>query len=142
MSEISIQLDTTKLDHLRAAGGAALVREVLGTLAFMLQRDAQTSMQGLKSGRRYTIPDTKIRYTASAPGQTPAIVTGHLKNSIQAEPVGTGLKTWVVRVGAEYSAELEFGTMRVRPRPFLRPAFERTRQKVDAVVRRAFQAAL
>lgn len=51
------------------------------------------------------------------------VLTGYLKNSIQAFSLGPF--HWVVRVGAEYGVYIEMGTRHMSARPFLHPAFER-----------------
>lgn len=72
-----------------------------------------------KHGILYDRPGGKP-HRASAPGEPPASDTGTLVNSIQTRHVAE-LESQVV-VGAEYGAELEYGRVRVAPRPFVRPA--------------------
>lgn len=72
-----------------------------------------------KHGILYDRPGGKP-HRASAPGEPPASDTGTLVNSIQVRHV-TDLESWVI-VGAEYAYGLEFGRVRVAPRPFVRPA--------------------
>jgi HK97 gp10 family phage protein len=78
---------------------------------------------------------TKIDVTdrASRPGDPPAPDTGTLRNSIAHEVVSSQR----VRVGTnvEYAPFLEFGTARMAPRPFMRPALAMSRQQMaDAIV--------
>lgn len=61
----------------------------------------------------------------SSPGDTPGVVTGNLKATTVAKQ-GDDALTWVVNVGAPYGLELEYGTVNMAARPFVRPAFERT----------------
>lgn len=61
-------------------------------------------------------------YRASAPGEAPAIRSGRLMRSIK-ETFPKPL-TGVIEVGAYYGVFLEFGTARIAPRPFARPAIK------------------
>lgn len=71
-------------------------------------------------------------HRASAPGEAPATDTGNLVNSGYAKRARRAL--WHVGYTAEYARPLEFGTPRILPRPFLRPAVDRFRQAfVDAM---------
>jgi phage gpG-like protein len=69
---------------------------------------------------------------ASRPGDPPAPDTGTLRNSITTEQVSP----LVVRVGTNviYAPPLEFGTVRMAPRPFMRPAAVMARDKMSAEV--------
>lgn len=60
----------------------------------------------------------------SAPGDPPGVDTGNLKNSIVAVK-GETTFTYLVQVGAEYGADLEYGTSKMAARPFVLPAVER-----------------
>lgn len=66
------------------------------------------------------------RHTASAPGDPPAVDTGRLRQSITALKITPG--HWRVGTNVEYAIYLEFGTRRVAPRPFFRPAVARLRR--------------
>lgn len=72
-------------------------------------------------------------HRASAPGEPPAIDTGHLVNSIHCEQLGP--MRWTVTTGdCEYAKALEYGTVNMAARPYMRPALERWRGPfVDAV---------
>lgn len=114
--DIEIKLDLSKLRAIKDKGGKEAVRRALGTLAYLLEAEAKKQLEGSRSGRIYG------EHQASAPGEAPATLTGNLKNTIVAEPEGDGTKRWVVAVGAEQGAGLEFGTQKIAPRPFMRPA--------------------
>lgn len=98
---------------------------------------AKRSMGGPKSGRTYRRGAIRrgkgekrrvVAYRfhrASAPGEAPAIDTATLVNSFFTKKVGPLVR--VIGVGAEYAAALEFGTERIAPRPFLRPALNAVR---------------
>ena len=59
-------------------------------------------------------------HKASAPGEPPATDTGNLINSIQTIEIGKDHMR--VHVGAEYGHMLEYGTRKMAPRPYFRPA--------------------
>ena len=82
--------------------------------ALRIEETAKTSMAGPKSGRMYGA------HQASAPGESPAIDTSNLANSIGTEAMGGA--SHMVYAGTEYALSLEFGSPRVAPRPFLGPA--------------------
>ena len=69
-------------------------------------------------------PGTGVVYgshQASAPGEPPAPDNSDLLNSAAMETLSAAV---IVGVGAEYGADLEFGTATIEPRPFMRPAAE------------------
>lgn len=48
-----------------------------------LRNSALMVLRGQRGGRRYRVPGTKRHYTASAPGEPPAVRTGTFRNSWQ-----------------------------------------------------------
>ena len=68
-------------------------------------------------------------HRASAPGQPPAEDTGRLYREITVRRLRSG--SYRVRFGTRYAGYLEFGTGRMRPRPFIMPA-------IDIAVRKTF----
>lgn len=82
--------------------------------------EATTQMERSRGGRRYLVPGTKRHYTASRPGHAPAIATDTLHQSIQ----GTLVRPTygIVYTNVEYAPHLEYGTIHMAARPFLRPA--------------------
>ena len=105
---------------------SAVVRET----AFEVQRRAQESMEGDKSGRIYSKSASHGRHQASSPGEAPAVDTGFLRSSIGVRM--TGQTSAEVTVGAEYGAGLEFGTAHILPRPFMVPAADAARPEFVA----------
>ena len=94
------------------------LEQVVSDTAHNIQGHIRTDMAEEKHGRKYG------NHVASAPGESPAIDTGFLANSIQVEADGL---TASVGTNAEYAEHLEFGTSRMEPRPFFGPAFEAER---------------
>ena|SRR3990167_8198414 len=72
-----------------------------------------------KTGRVYT--RWGVSHQASAPGEPPASDLGQLVNSIRTSYEPQDL-IGIVHVGAKHGEYLEFGTARMAPRPFARPA--------------------
>lgn len=92
---------------------------------------AMRSMQEPKTGRQYRVPGTGRMYTASAPGEAPAVRLGRLIGSVKVEVVTTPTAT-EGRVGTtlEYGEILE----RRRNRPFLNPAFIQNRDRIRQIL--------
>jgi HK97 gp10 family phage protein len=93
-----------------------------------------------RSGIQY--PDLPNR--SSAPGEPPAYQSGRLAESIAvlsratpAELVSTvGPRPQAFTSRAPYPVFLEFGTRRMKPRPFMRPAVAAFRQKIKGAIAR------
>lgn len=111
--------------------GKALSGENLGEVvmagALVLEGVIKISMGEQKHGRTYG------SHVASAPGEAPAIEMGALVNTIRVELASSeaGSASAIVGTNAEYGEELEFGTARMKPRPFLRPAADQHQQEVN-----------
>jgi len=95
------------------------------------------TLSGSRSGRTYYVPGTRRTYTASAPGQPPAVATAELKQSVRVAVEGEG-KTVVGMVGTDTIQGLmtEFGTVRMAARPWLRISFEKVLPKVKSILSR------
>jgi len=73
-------------------------------------------------------------HQASAPGEAPATDTGFLVNSIGSRSAGHHVAE--VFAGASYAIELELGTSRMEPRPFMLPAAQAERPHLERELRR------
>ena len=93
----------------------------------------QLIQSGPKTGRIYR--RGRRAHQASAPGEAPATDLGNLVNSGFVERVRQAL--WHVGFHAKYARGLEFGTPRILPRPFLRPAVEKYRHAFVAAIKQA-----
>lgn len=71
---------------------------------------------------------------ASAPGEVPAVDSGHLRRNIRHKvEVEKGQVTGYVGTKVKYAKDLELGTPKIAPRPFLRPAvFDHKKEIIDA----------
>ncbi len=93
-------------------------KDIVGKLVGELETIVKTSMQGSKSGQIYG------GHQASAPGEAPAIDTGQLFGAME-QSFEDGGMTGVLAFLTEYAIHLEFGTTKMEPRPFARPALEK-----------------
>lgn len=73
-------------------------------------------------------------HRASAPGQYPAVDTGTFRASITTDVSRVGTR-WEGRVGTADTRGrmLEFGTARMRPRPWLRPSLQKALPQLRAM---------
>jgi hypothetical protein len=103
-----------------------VIRAKLTTCGEIIISDAQRSMMEPKSG----VPGPQT--TRSAPGEAPAVQTGILKESLAQEPLEDRVG---IRVGTNkrYGLYLELGTRRMRARPWIRPALDRSTKAIRVV---------
>jgi HK97 gp10 family phage protein len=80
-------------------------------------------LTGAKSGQQYF--SNGRRHQSSAPGQAPANNTGALVRSIKVKKNG---REATISIEKDYAIYLEFGTSKMRPRPFIIPAFLKTKK--------------
>ena len=112
--------------------------------AFLLKSDIQRSFtrtgyaKGKRGGMLHAGPGVRLR-VPSRPGQPPAVQIGNLRRSITVD-VGRDFDGNVARVGpgreAPYGKFLEFGTRKIKPRPFLRPALARNLRVITELLTR------
>lgn len=95
--------------------------------ALIIEADAKQSIRQPGSGRVYG------RHRASAPGEPPASDTGRLLGSVETVLFDSGLVA-EVGTGVEYGGHLEFGTVKMAPRPWLLPAFRRNIDRVRNII--------
>ena len=101
-----------------------------------IRNEAIKSIQtGSKSGIVYQKYNPRREHRASAPGQAPASDTGNLASKIIVKQKSRNRIN--VESNANYSAYLEYGTSKMQPRPFMLPAFEKSKRPIiNAVYRR------
>jgi hypothetical protein len=112
------------LNKSRAALLAIADRRV-GQLALTLNNEIKVGLSQPGTGRVYR-KDGRV-HQASAPGQAPAPDQGELRRSWLVRKLEPG--TYRIASHLSYAAALEFGTRRLAPRPYLRPAVERLRAR-------------
>ena len=87
-------------------------RKALIAAADVGRNQTVQNLAGARSGHTYKVPGTQVTYTASAPGEYPAVATGNLRERIERKVVSTS----EVQVGTkvEYGLTLEKGSGRGR----------------------------
>jgi HK97 gp10 family phage protein len=124
-------------ERIAGAAGQRAIGRALGAGALLIENHSKRSiLTGAKTGKTYR--RGTVNHRASAPGQPPASDTGRLVSSFLSEP-GSEPLSYDVRANAMYAGFLEFGTSRMAPRPFLRPALAATNDRIVQLVRDAIQ---
>jgi HK97 gp10 family phage protein len=102
-----------------------MFRRGLNAAAMQIHSEAKKSISEHRSIGRVYFRGT-VAHTASAPGNPPNQDTGNLNNQIKFE---VDKETLTARVGTNlmYGKALEDGTSKMKPRPWLRPAYLKVR---------------
>ena len=110
-----------------------LVKSKIRESVQMVEKEVKQSLQRGGSGQTYQKYKPRRTHTASAAGQPPATDLGNLVRSISIE-VKERPKMIEGRliVGEDYAIHLEYGTTNMQARPFLQPAFEKSKPKIKA----------
>ena len=91
--------------------------------------------------KSYYIHNKKIPHHPSLPGNPPAPDTGNLRNSIRyeihAEPRSPYGVVGTTQKDPPYGQYLEYGTSKVAPRPWLRPAMEKNNEWIRQSIAKA-----
>jgi len=96
-------------------------KEKVTEAAMHIRNATVKKLSGNGTGKRYQVPGTSKFYTASSPGQPPAVLFGDLRKSITFDIDGD---TGYVGSGLKKAPDLELGTYKIAARPFLKPTFE------------------
>lgn len=109
-------------DAIEEAGFKLLIEKGL-----MIESDAKKSIANISEGKSVIRYSPRRNHTASKPGGPPNTDTGRLISSIRTQ---TDRSTTTVSVGSnvKYSLYLEFGTKKMRPRPWLKPAIDKNKK--------------
>ena len=134
-----------------------LIRQIqaYGWIGVQYLRNAELKvLSGQRSGKRYNVPGTGRvkyykrkhkatitykKYTASAPGEPPAVRTGGFRTSWQ--PVvkdmadGVHLRLNTSQNGRKYPAYLQNGTGKMAPRPYV----EKIQKMAEPQIRKVYQ---
>lgn len=94
-------------------------------------------LRGQRGGRSYRTP-TGGRYTASAPGEPPAVRTGALRG--QWRPLTTGANNPAIETNVPYAGYMENGTPggMIAPRPFEQKIVDLAEPKITAIYQEPF----
>jgi HK97 gp10 family phage protein len=117
------------------SGADAVVADIAKAMyaaANVIQVEAQLSITNGSVSGRYHVP--------SNPGEPPKNDTGVLADNI--ETIQTEPLRAEVNSNAPYSSHLEYGTSRIAPRPFMRPAVMRGLPESKQILTDAVQAAV
>ena len=111
-------------------------QEIVKGGAQLIRGEAIKSIQtGSKSGVMYQMYNPRREHRASAPGEAPASDTGNLVSKIIVKQKSKDITS--VESNADYSAYLEYGTSKMEARPFMLPAFEKSKKPIiNAVFKR------
>ena len=101
---------------------------VKGGEQFIRGEAIKSNQSGAKSGIVYEKYNPRRSHRASAPGQAPASDTGNLVSKIIVKQKSKNITN--VESNADYSAFLEYGTSKMEPRPFMLPAFEKSKKPI------------
>jgi HK97 gp10 family phage protein len=97
--------------------------------------------EGGKTGNVYKRGN--ITHQASASGQSPANDTGRLLNSINTElKQGAEVNIIAGKGVVNYAKSLEFGTKNMEARPFMFPAFEKSKNKITDLLKSTVRGAI
>lgn len=116
-----------------------------------LRNASQLVLRGQRSGRRYRVPGTRRHYTASAPGEPPAVRTGAFRASWQPKQkvnVGTYNQVSVTSyIGSRQRTDngkynlgsiLENGSGRMAPRPYKEKIQEKAKPKIVKIYKEPY----
>ena len=103
-----------------------------------LRNAALDVLAGQRSGKTYRLPNKQRTYQASAPGESPAVRTGDLKNRWRKQVLGqkNGNDLHIVariRSDMPYSDMLEEGTSKMAPRPYKDKVRQMAMPKIKAI---------
>lgn len=111
------------------------VKSYVSRATMMVEGTAKDSIQKGGTGILYEKYKPRRSHRASAPKEPPATDTGFLVSqiSMNVKKEANGVIVGQVISAAPYSAHLEFGTTNMTERPFMQPALEKNRRKIQAL---------
>ncbi len=114
------------------------VKEYVTRGTLMVQNTAKKSILAGGTGRTYEKYEPRRTHIASAPNQPPASDTGFLASNItmEVDVKANGSVVGQIISSAPYSKHLEFGTTNMTERPFMQPALEKNKRKIEALFRK------
>ena len=122
-SEITGMLRQVKAWELRKHGQ---LRQAIAKTALAIEKTAKESMSHKGRGRLYTNRGAGLGdHQASAPGDPPATDTGRLRASIKSDLTDLVRLAAEVGTNVEYGRHLEYGTVNMAARPWLKPAYDK-----------------
>ena len=109
------------------------VKTLVTRATLMVEGSAKESILKGGTGKLYEKYNPRRTHRASAPKEPPASDTGFLVSqiSMNVKKESNGVVVGQVISAAPYSAHLEFGTTNMTERPFMQPALEKNRRKIE-----------
>lgn len=139
---MNIKVQVDGLDRVAGASRKvreSVARELLGALKLSGERvrgeAIKSILAGGKTGTVYKRGN--VLHQASAPGEAPAQDTGRLASSITTSVDGTSVIVTAGNGTVKYARMLEFGTSRIAARPFMMPAYRRSKAWIKERLNRA-----
>lgn len=117
----------------------AAMRGVIDGTESVIEEGNSMIMDGQKTGRIYR--RRGVEHQASAPGEAPASDTGRLVQSAHTEYEPADLSGEAIW-STEYAKPLEYGTQKIAPRPFARPALANKKDEITAGIEGEIAAVL
>lgn len=118
----------------------ANAKALVGRAGNLVRNTAVQSInQGAKSGVVYDLYNPRRTHKASAAGEPPATDTGFLASNIVLDVDADGFGA-SVESRADYSSFLEFGTSKMAARPFMQPALEENKPKINRLAKQMIKA--
>lgn len=133
------------------------MREALNQGVLMIQADARRAIEKISGGRIYRrgkstngrgkrgIGGRTGIHIASKPGDAPNKDTGNLiRNILVSKVKGNARRGYsaTVKATTPYASSLEYGTRRMKARPFMAPALAKNKPKIEKLIRNAVRSAL
>ena len=114
------------------------VKDYVTRGTIMVQNDAKKSILAGGTGRTYEKYEPRRTHRASAPNQPPASDTGFLASNItmDVDVKANGTVVGQIISSAPYSKHLEFGTVNMTERPFMQPALQKNKRKIENLFRK------
>lgn len=114
------------------------VKEYVTRGTMMVQNTAKESIMKGGTGKLYEKYEPRRSHRASAPNEPPASDTGFLVSQItmnvDVKPNGTVVGQIIS--AAPYSKHLEFGTTNMTERPFMQPALQKNKRKIESMFKK------
>jgi hypothetical protein len=145
MTSVSIEVEGLnkiigELRKLEDAGEEA-IEEVIFDLVSDTHQIAVAGVQkGPATGRVYEKYSPRRTHRASGPGEYPMSDTGNFASTINAVYPSAGNLTGMVGTGDKRGPWFEFGTSKMRPRPWLLRSFERAQIGLEQELKRRLEA--
>ena len=118
------------------------IKDALVAGGLLVETQAKQNVQEVSPGKqvvRYRNGGGKSNHVAAGAGESPNTDTGALVRSISTEIEGNSV---FVGTSLEYAAWLEFGTINMKPRPFLQKALDSKQSKINSLMVKAVKGAI